>query len=474
MKPLKSLKILFIIFSLFHVYSFITIFPASPGSFSLLISTLLLRFLLIFNINIKQYLASFILWLNIELAFLAGPALHSLLSNQYVSSTVNSIFAFELGETVLIIFIICFILFSNLFKIGPRGEIVKFNRKKNQYWLNISYRNFHNTFILFLVVTFSFSLISYSLGLGSLVKRVSLPGELDGFIVLFLKLSAPLLFIYFIEGFYKLKGKKFAFRIIFIYGSWLLFESISRGSSGGTLFMGMLPVIIWIYLNDLFTKKQLTYSFIVLSFLVFFGPVIKAYRGISNFSWLDLGSLSQEYYKLNDFGEALLGHYDRLFFRTYNNIEKFYKESPSNYMGGFDFEKINSYGGSTQFHTFYIDKVPHDVVHSSGITFFSDSYLLGGVFLTLVSVIIFTFFARLLDKRLLFKNITFYDIIYIFLFYGFLSGGFWHLILFKYQKIFVLLSTLLFFRFVRPFIIRITRHKIAYFTQENPSNERKA
>ena len=64
-------------------------------------------------------------------------------------------------------------------------------------------------------------------------------------------------------------------------------------------------------------------------------------------------------------------------------------------------ETMRSFRGGSRFHTQVVDKVPESVAHSSGITFYSEAFLYGGLLWTVVSVLVLAVFAHLADRGLL-------------------------------------------------------------------------
>ena len=437
----RVVLLLLLFFTLTQIYFYFLIEISYFGFFLLLI-TLITRFLYSLTINISNDLPTLMIWLYIEFGFLVGPFLINVLSSgSPLIINESFIFSYHLGEVTLLSFFIITIIFH--YVISSKSESHRY------HWENISKQKLAFLAIIIVSISFFVSYIASYLNIAGLEeKQPEIPGDIDGAINLYRTTAGYFFFIFILDVYHEKKMKKHKTLWIFIYLIWLIYETIIRTSKGGTLLSGLIPLIFWAYYRNILTKRFLKKMVPLILIIFITYPIMSKYRELkassSKISYNQIVAIIKN--KDINVGDLAINIYDRMIYRNAKNIDQFYtfyKYKFNNRYLFWNLDDIREAGNSVKYHTHVIDNVPRERAHSSGITGFSEGYLIGGIIFLEFTLIIFSFIATLICKKGRYWN----PIIYVLLFsllYRFIMGGMWHYIT-TYRNIIIWGAVFIFF-----------------------------
>lgn len=327
------------------------------------------------------------------LTFIIGDFLHNLLDIEY---NTNHYYEIKLIGS----FLFFLLTITDIFL---RKKPVTSNKVYNIKYFNI-----------LLISSFALTLVSYLNNYGSLVNRADTESDIDGAIVLLRLFTIPILYTLYIS-YNNLYVKKH--KIVITYVLWLFFESITRYSSGGTLFFGLIPLILYfIYTNNFKKLKNLG---ILLSPFILLYPIIKASRQvikndeITNTYGLNIITDNITFFlNLIDLKILPLVIFDRLIYESVHDISLMLDNSSKLFFYNVTPLEV----GASVYNTGIVHGLDIYSGHREGVSLLSESFMIGGiigVILSLLILFLITHFIDIYVKDLFKKIISSYFVLII-------------------------------------------------------------
>tara|TARA_R110002072_G_scaffold1989_2_gene16403 strand:+ start:118374 stop:119747 length:1374 start_codon:yes stop_codon:yes gene_type:complete len=386
-------------------------------SFSYILPLAILARLIIAKVIDLKNVTTFMLYVYFELSF----TFYILLTPYSIYFNAES-FSLKIGESCIAFFgllVLMQSICSNKFQ--PKMKV-----------LPVFHFNRTITYLLLCIVPIFFTAISYKLDImGMGVKRDELPFKIEHILNLTRSVVIPFFFTIFIgRSLYKNNHltKKDVLLTIVIYNLWLLIETILR-SSKGFILINNFPVLLLLFINGKTRMlKKAVVLFIICTPIIFFAGQAIREKALGNTSYKE--SFSKVTKTLQ---YQILGIYQRNFYDA-EIITKFfhyvdYQHPDTNRKNFYDNE------GSVNYHTYVIDNIPRDKVHSSGTTLLADGYLLWsrkGIYISLFVIFLFATLNDLILRKV-FRDEPGAYIAITFWIYGltFWADGFWSFFMFR-------------------------------------------
>ena len=427
----SALAILAIVLTMAHIYIEWIGGPTVWGV--VLLSTVVpMRFYYLTRISIYSNTTSLLVWLYTDIAFLLGPAISKLLSGEEYLLNANTMTAIRLG--IVCLFVIGAITIPWL---GAKRE--KANVQNTQHWLPLG-AGVVNALVLSVGITaITASIVAYSfgaVGLGGF--KNSLPLRLTGILHHFRLDAVPFLFIVLIDILYEKGKSKKIYILLAVYTLFTGLESWIRLSRGQIL-NNAFPILLWSIYRGIMRVSWLWYLVPIPALTVILYPYVTIYRRV--------GSIPENIpITISDTINSIIR---RIFIRSTEDITQFVPYvSDSKFVQRIG--KLIEHGGTVPYHTHVIDGIPESVPHGSGVTAYSDAYLIGGTPFTVVTALVIALLAIGIDKKW-FRSVTATPAgraLLSYYVYTALVGGLWHQWIFEDIGVIMVWPTLYLFHHV--------------------------
>lgn len=388
------------IFTATHI-AYLFLLPVDAVTLFLSVCLLLARLAFLNRTRIYRQTAGLLLWASLEMHFFVTPLIILCAASEYESQAIAKLFVFsaQVGAAVMLLF--CFLQMH--FLKSQRDKRIMWHTR---YWPKCSEANFLVLISLAFTVLFSLSILSLKLGLSQMGgETVGLPYKLGGLINIIRIYLPPFLAILLFDILYESKNKSVILRFLAIYISWLLLETIVRGSRG-VIIQSLETLLFWSFFRGVLTRKVLLGFVTLIALMVMLFPVITAFR----------------YARIKgaDIDQAVTESFDKYFLSTSSSdgprfidkleeatsrkftavpaLTKYYVYWKGSSTHFFLFEIIER-GGTAVFHTRVIDGVPSSQAHSSGTSGFADGYMVGGIPGIAIISVFFIGFTLAIDSR---------------------------------------------------------------------------
>ena len=260
------------------------------------------------------------------------------------------------------------------------------------------YRPISNSTVWIVIIfMYGLTLFSASIGLGVMGQEaVQLPFGIGGIIVGLRREIAPILFMLYIHNSLSTRKNRSRFLLLAIV-LWAILETIVLMSKSSLIYF-FLPTFILLFYTNLVSKKKL--ARITLPAILLF---VIGYTTIENLRSMDsvtISGVSDAYKMGNQSDEKVEGRIINRVFTTPVNfvvIYDFIRNEPTFYFNRFPI--VASAGGSAKYRTYVIESYSSDAHHSSGTSWLTDPYLLGGKGFVFVTIFLVTLFVMLSDRR---------------------------------------------------------------------------
>jgi hypothetical protein len=413
----KNLFYVAILLSVLNIYQAIVIVK---GIDIISVSILLSFFRLWFysRLTLGRDFMTILIAIYIEVGLILSPLIN-------ISTSLSSFVEMDSNSTMVIIgsiLLLSHIVINKFFR-----RTLKSKKDISSAWRGVCIKRV-NLYILIWAFMFLIAiLINYYFQISILGKgSKALPFQLGGVVIYFKYIVAPAFFFILLDVSYEKKLKKQIYFLFILMVFLVLLDSMIRMSKAGLLVM-MVPIIFWMIYRRISFKKYILILLIPFAILLNYYQVIGEYRrGVDSFNIVQFIEFSDSFESQQSMLFVLNLMYNRVFLDT-NMIRKSLDYNDGSFVYN-NYDKVSEAGGVIKYHTHIIDNLPLDMIHSSGSSMFGGSFMIGGLWLSIFTLVIFSTLSVFFDKgRMGYISITYSGkVIFVLFVYGLLSGGFWN------------------------------------------------
>lgn len=354
-----------------------------------LLAVLVARVIYLLPAWYQRQFAQMTLWLFVDAGFLLLPAVLWLLELDF-AYTKNLPFAYYCG--------CCYAIALAVMRIAGMALIQDVLKPPDVWCVS----KFTCLWIMSVIVGTSLgaSLLAKALGIGvmGIAPQGVLPFKMQGLINEYRHIGVPVILAIVFDILVSCRRRRAAVTLLAYTLAWGLLEMVLRISKGALL-MTLMPIA----LTGLYQRKLnvrllgvvvAAFCVTVAAYLVV--PEMRA-RAISGGGGSILNDFNQGFRSHERLVSSTLGAMYTRVFKAGVHFAKMRDYLKHPWMQN-NFYRVNAAGGPAAFHTHVIDGFPVGAVHSSGISGFSDAFLIGGVAFSCLTLGVFFVLAMFIDR----------------------------------------------------------------------------